>query len=181
VESVVEVETRPDRVVVKAVVDTPLGALAKHVEVLADRVVLRYGFGDWGTRPGGSVRTGIVTLDPASFGPELNLTCASGGAPERFTADGTFDHGRSVSMLVSAAAGFGATDGRLTLDDGRVALDLDWRNDRAAALPLVTRREIEGRRFVRVACSLSEVDETSRPSAPLPDFALTLSARRLES
>lgn len=164
-------------------VPTALGPLTKRVVVGRDRVRLESDFSRWGERPAGSLRAGIVTLLPpehgGALGPELALTAAQGGAPERFEVRGECDHGAAVSPLVSARAAFGATDGRLVLDDGAVALDLAWDPARAAALPLLTVREIEGLRFVRLAFSLSEIDDTHRPGAPLPDFALELGARKL--
>ncbi len=174
-----EVDRRPDRIEVRAEVPTRLGGLTKRVTVFADRLALAYDLSRWGRRPLGSLRTGILTLRPEGFGPELAVTCASGGAPERHPVTGDCDHGRSVSALISACAAFGASDGRLMVDDGRIALEVSWPMHETAALPLLTYRRIAGKRFVRIAFSLAEIDETHRPGAPLRDFRLTLGARRI--
>ena len=167
--------------VVVGVVETPLGPLAKEVHVLADRVELVYRFSAWGERPLGSLRTGMVTLHPEGFGKELAVTCANGGVPERIPvpADCECDHGRSVSSLVSARSVFGATDGRVLLDDGEVGLELTWPQERTAALPMLTVEHVREKRFARVAFSLAEFDETHRPGAKLRDFRLGLRARRM--
>ena len=46
----------------------------------------------------------------------------------------------------------------------------------AAVLPLLSSRTVDGRRWCRLSFSLSEVDETHRPGAPLRDFRLELAA-----
>ncbi|MEW6072271.1 MAG: glycoside hydrolase family 57, partial [Planctomycetota bacterium] len=173
------VDRRADRLEVHAVVPTALGPLAKRVTLFADCLELRYGFSAWGERPLGSLRTAILTLLPENLGEDLTITCANGGAPETFRVNEECDHGASVSPLVSATAAFGATDGELRLDDGRIGLELAWRPEEAAALPLLTHQRIGGKRFLRIAFSLSEVDETHRPGAPLRDFRLTIRGRRL--
>jgi len=173
------VERHPDRVEVVARVETALGTLVKRVDVYADSVELSYGLSGLGERPLGSLRTGILTLCPESFGPELALTCASGGDPERLPVGDACDHGRSVSALISAGGALGASDGKLSLDDGRISLELCWPMSEAAALPLFTCQSIEGKRFLRIAFSLGEVDETHRRGAPLYDFRVSVRARRI--
>lgn len=168
-----------DRVEVVCDVPTSLGPLRKSVVVFARHVELRYSFSSWTERPLGSLRTGFVTLRPASFGENLAVTCANGGEPERFVVRDDCDHGRSVSPLISAGAAFGATDGTLAIDDGRVGLELSWPQWKSAALPLLTCKDVGRERFVRVAFSLSEIDETHRPGAPLHDFELAIRPRRL--
>jgi len=163
---------------VSAVVPTALGPLAKTVAIGPDHVELGLGLAAWGERPLGSVRTAIVTLLPEMSGAGLCLETCNGGAREVFAVDAECDHGGSVSPLVSAGAGFGATDGRILLRRGETLLELAWEPSACAALPLLTCREVEGKRLVRVAFSLSEVDETHRPGARLYDFCLTLRARK---
>ena len=174
-----EVEVLEDRIEVRAEVPTGAGALRKTVTVLADSVRLEYAFSRLGQRPAGTLRAGFVTLLPGGLGDPLFVRCANGGAKERFEVTGDFDHGAPVSPLVSARAVLGATDGTLELEDGRRMLELSWPNWRAAALPLLSARSIGAKRLVRVAFSLAELDETLRPGAPLTDFSMTLSARRL--
>jgi len=170
---------RADHVEVAATIATSLGGLPERVRVFDDRVELSYGLSHWGERPIGSIRAAFVTLLPDAWGETLYVTCANGGAPERLRLDGDFDHGAAVSSLVSARAAFGATDGCITIDDGRVALELAWRPERIAALPLLSCRRIGSRRFVRLALSLGELDETLVAGAPLRDLDVTLRARRI--
>ena len=172
------VERRPDRVRVRATVATELGPLAKQYDVFADRVELSIELSGLGERPQGSVRTAITTLLPGALGPGLAITCANGGTAERFPLTGDCDHGASVSPIVSAGATFGATDGTLVVDDGRHGFELVWPNWSVAALPLLTCKNLEGGRFVRLSFSLAELDETRRPGAPLRDFRLTIRPRR---
>lgn len=174
-----QVERRGDRVFVWGEVATALGALGKRVAVFADHVEIAYGLAALGKRPLGTLRTGIITLIPESFGPDLVLECANGGARERFPMREACDHAASVSTLVSASAALGATDGRLALDDGAIEVELSWCKERAAALPLLTLQPVSGKRFVRIAFSLAEIDETHRPGASLRDFELAIRARRI--
>jgi hypothetical protein len=139
--------------------------------------VIAWGFAAWGERPQCSLRCGFVTLNPEVLGDALTLACAQGGAPERFRVLEPCDHGKSVSTLISAGAAFGATEGRLALDDGARALELSWDQAQAPALPLFTFQRVGEKRFLRVAFSLSEIDETHREGAPLRDFRLTIRAR----
>ncbi len=172
------VDRQPRWIDVEASVATRLGSLAKRVRVKADRVELLYRLSRWKERPVGSLRTAFVTLDPAAFGgADVEIVCASGGEPERFAVRGPCDHAGAVSSLVSARAAFGATDGRLLVEGPRASLELAWDPGRAPALPLVSHREVDGRRMLRIAFSLSEIDDTHRPGAPLYDFELALIPR----
>ena len=180
-------KTRPrirvfsDRIEVLGQIETPLGSIPKCFRVFADHVELGYGFSKLGERPTGVLRTGFLTLHPDGLGEHLSLCCENGGPRERFEIQGDFDHGASVSPLVSSRALFGATAGRLELDDGETSLEISWPNWKSAALPLLTARRVRDTRFIRLAFSLAEVDETCRPGAPLYDFQFALSARRLSA
>ena len=83
--------------------------------------------------------------------------------------------------MVSAGTAFGATGGWLRLDDGRRGLEATWDPARCAALPLLTVRRIGERRFVRLAFSVAEIDETQREGARLRDFELTVRGFRAGS
>src|SRR5262249_58387500 len=115
-----------------------------------------------------------LTLLEGTLGRMLWVTCANGGARERFPLSGECDHARGVSALITATTAFGATDGSLAIDDGHAGFEVSWPNDEAAALPLVTARTVAGKRFVRIVFSLSELDETHKPGAPLADFRLSI-------
>lgn len=168
------VEVKRGRVVVTAEVPTALGPLPKRISVGRDEVALHHGFSAWGTRPPGSLRTGIATLSPPAFPGGLEALCASGGPPERFAVEGEFDHGAGVSPVVSSRAAFGATDGSFRLRGEQAGVEFRWDPSSCAALPLLAHRWIDGQRWCRVSFSLGEVDETARPGAPLLDFELVL-------
>ena len=169
------VEVTDGRVVVTATVPTALGPLPKRIVVGCEQVALRYGFSAWGERPMGSLRTGITTLSPPAFRGALEARCASGGPPERFPVEGEFDHGAGVSPVVSSRAAFGATDGEFRLLGETAGVVFRWAPSRCAALPLLAHRRVDGERWCRVSFSLGELDETTRPGAPLLDFELVLS------
>jgi hypothetical protein len=178
------IDERDDAIDVVAEVPTPLGALVKRVRIMSDSIAIFFGFAALGERPAGTLRTGHVTLLDGGFGAQLALVCANGGPPERFglplqgEPNAEFDHGASVSPLVSARTALGATEGTLTLDDGAIALDVNWCQSRVAALPLASQRFVDGKRFVRISFSLAEIDETFRPGARLHDFELEIRGRR---
>ncbi len=168
-----EVEELAHCVVVRTSVPTALGPLPKEVRAYAHRLEIRYGFSAWGTRPRATLRTGMLTLLDGALGDELWVSCANGGPRERMRV-GECDHTRSVSSLVSANAAFGATDGAIGLDDGRRGFEVSWPQERAAPLPLLVCRSVAGKRFTRLVFSLSELDETHRPGAPLHDLHLSI-------
>lgn len=169
------VERTPCWIDVSAEVETALGPLAKRVRAKRDAVELSFGFAAWGRRPVGSLRTAVVTLDPETFGgPGVEVVCASGGEPERFAVEGACDLGAAVSPLVSARGAYGATDGRIRVEGPRAGLELAWDPTLAAPLPLVSHHEVDGRRMLRIALSLSEVDDTHREGAPLYDLRVEL-------
>ena len=69
--------------------------------------------------------------------------------------------------------------GAWRIPTGAIALDLSWPAGAAAALPMLTAKPVEGRRFLRLVFSLAELDETYREGAPLYDFRLAARARRV--
>lgn len=169
-----EVDAAGGRVTVSSSIPTPLGVLRKSITLTADELLLNYDFSGWSERPLGSTRLAFITFEPDAFEQDIWITTACGGIPESFPIDSEFDHGSSVSPLVSARAAFGASDGRLRIDDGNRGVQLTWRPDLTAAIPLVTHRMVAGRRFLRVAFSLGEIDETTRSGGRLPSFQLSI-------
>ncbi len=169
-----EVEELAHCVSVRARVPTACGPLPKEVRVHAQRIELCYGFSAWGTRPRASLRTGVLTLLEQAFGDELWVSCANGGPRERMRLAPDFDHARADPERGSACAAFGASDGWIAIDDGRIGFEVSWPQEEAAALPLLTCRRVGGKRFVRLQFTLAELDETCRPGAPLHDFRLSI-------
>lgn len=172
-----EIDSRPGRVTLTASVPTPFGPVTKRLTLTEAELVLAYDLSAWSERPLGSTRLGFITFEPTAFGDDVCITSACGGPPESFPLVGEFDHGASVSPLVSARAAFGASDGLLSVDDGQRGIELQWSPEVAAALPLVTHRVVAGRRFLRVAFSLGEIDETVRPGRVPDSFQLAIRPR----
>ncbi|MFQ5674443.1 MAG: hypothetical protein ACE5G1_00980 [bacterium] len=89
---------------VSGTVETPFGTVEKRVTVFLERpqIELEYAF-DWHTLPNGSLRLGMITVNPKAFDAESLHYCASnGGKPEKFQLKGiSFDHGSPISFLVS--------------------------------------------------------------------------------
>jgi len=170
-----EVEELAHCVRVQARVPTRLGPLPKEVRVYAQRLELRYGFSAWGTRPRGSLRAGALTVLEGALGDELWVSCANGGPRERMRLTQDFDHARADPRHGSSAgAAFGATDGWIAIDDGRIGFEVSWPQEEAAALPLVTFRRVGAKRFVRLWFTLAELDVTQRGGATLHDFRLSI-------
>jgi hypothetical protein len=82
---------------------------------------------------------------------------------------------------VSASAALGGGDGSLALTRDDLTLELRWDVTGCPALPMLTCSEVAGRRLMRLAFSVSEVDETHSPGAALRDFQLSIQPRRRSS
>lgn len=163
---------------VRTEVPTAMGPLGKELVLEDERLTLSVDFSAWGERPAGSLRTAILTLHPELVDEGLWIECRNGGLPERFEVRPPCDHGRGTSPFVSASAAFGASEGPLVLHTVHGSLALEWDRTLCAALPLLTCVEVDGRWLTRLSFSLSEMDDTHRAGARLPErFSLTLTPR----
>lgn len=151
---------------------TTLGLVEKRVFVGRDSLRVGWDFTGLSERPAGSVRLGMVTLMDQAFGERLFVTTVNGGARERYPIAGSIDQTASVSPVVSSKGGFGATDGRLVLDDGDHGVELLWDPTRTPVMPLLQHEPIGERRFCRVSLSLAEQDDTFKEGGVLPAFEL---------
>ncbi|MEL7640490.1 MAG: hypothetical protein AAGU21_12680 [Solidesulfovibrio sp.] len=143
-----------------------LGGLRKAVTAsrTAPRLDIVYDYTS--QRPlAGSLRLFHVTLPPGAFDPgSLYYRAAQGGPPETFPLAGQdVDHGRAVSFLVSAGQGVGASDGVVDIGDRDKFLRARVVTPGVRPLALVTCRQDEEGLFCRLAFSILETDETSRP------------------
>jgi len=159
-------EDPPGAVHVRARVATELGTLAKEVRVHAHRLELAYGFGELGPVPHPRVRVGFLTLLEDAFRAPLWVSCANGGARERWALPA--DPGAPLELVL------GATEGWLAVDDGRVGLDLSWTLADAPALPVIECRSVAGRGRVRLSFLLRDDPEPRARPAPLRDFRLSV-------
>jgi hypothetical protein len=155
------------------------GVLVKEIAMHLNSSRLRFTYCFEGMkRPLGVVRVGKMTLFSDSMTLPLRLRCHNGGAQmEEFVLDERVGHGQAVSSLVSSQSGLGATQGELSIcgADGR-GVAFSWLPDRCAALPMLTHEEHHGKHFTRLAFSLSELDDTSRPGGHLLPFSLDVTA-----
>ncbi|MEW5802151.1 MAG: glycoside hydrolase family 57 [bacterium] len=163
-------------------VPTPLGPVCKRVRVfhISPRVELEYKL-DWEAMPPGSLRAGHITLNPAAFERStLFYRTHNGGHEwERFTLSGYpagfqpgipsghqsgqgFDHGKSVSFLVSASQGLGLTSGVVELGDEQRSIRIEVDKTAAALIGLITYRPVGDTCFYRLSLSAGEMDETRR-------------------
>lgn len=182
VEPHVSVDNVTGAVTVSCAIDTELGAVRKSLRACprSRSVTLDYDL-DWPQLPLGTLRLGFVTVHPDAFDRSaLWIETENGGGPERFELDGTtVDHGAPASAQVSARAGFGATEGRITIGDHKRQLTLTLDHAKGSAVPLLVHRNVEDTFFCRLAFSLREIDDTLRPEERHPGllrFRMTVSA-----
>jgi hypothetical protein len=163
---------------VSATIPLGNGTLEKTIaiDLQAERVRLAYDFREF-ERPLGIVRVGIVTLLPEFFSSPLTVRCVNGGhEAETFALDQEVNHGLAPSTLVSSTAAFGATDGRVEIEDGAGhTLVLSWNPAECAAIPMLKHRRAGERHLTRFSFSLSELDDTSRAGGRLLPFSVELS------
>ncbi|MEW6380728.1 MAG: glycoside hydrolase family 57 [bacterium] len=156
---------------ITGVVQTPLGAVSKRVRLFLEAPLLDLEYRlDWKATPPGSLRLGHVTLNPAAFERStLFYRTHNGGCEwEQFNLTGGrgFDHGKSVSFLVSASQGLGLTAGAVELGDRRQSLRVEVDKAAAALIGLITYRPVGATFFYRLSLSAREIDETRRGTQP---------------
>ena len=171
-------ESDPDAVQVATVIGTALGPVEKRYRILRHEPELALDLVlHWPEVPRGLLRLGFVTLNPAAFDRRsLAYACHNGGrvADRHGLSQGEVEHGRPVSLLVSAGTALGVTEGRFEIGDDRHRLCISFNRGAAALVGQVTCRSVAETYFAQVAFSAAEVDDTSRavqedePRLPLP-------------
>lgn len=156
---------------VRAAIQTPLGPVLKTWRLFPSerRLELELELA-WGELPHGSLRLGHITLLPEAFHREsLFFRTRNGGrVDETFPLAGrAVEHGAHATFLVSASQGLGMTSGRVDLGDRRRGVRVEVDKQAAAAIGLITYREVGGSFFCRLSLSVREMDETCRPQAGL--------------
>jgi hypothetical protein len=81
-------------------------------------------------------------------------------------AKDNFDHGETVSSLISANHALGITNGIVEIGDRNKSIVVNFDKSKASLIGLVSYRLIRGLPFARLSLSMREVDDTSR-SEPL--------------
>ena len=173
------IRMRGTELLISATIPLAKGSLEKTIaiELETERVKLAYDFQQF-ERPVGIVRVAIVTLLPESFSLPLTVHCVNGGREsESFQLDREVNHGLAPSTLVSSTAAFGATDGRVEIEDSAGhRLVLSWNPAACAAIPMLKHRRAGEQHLTRFSFSLSELDDTSRAGGRLMPFCIQLSA-----
>lgn len=149
-------------------IETPKGPIEKtlrfhHAKPQIDFDLL-FHWADWGK---GSLRLGHVTLLPSAIDfSKIFLTTHNGGKDfETFSLAGqNVEHGAPVSFLVSAAHGFGMTEGWAEIGDDKNRLRLTVDRTTAPLLGLLTHKILKGGVFCQMALSALELDDTRKPT-----------------
>jgi hypothetical protein len=162
---------------ISAMIPLAEGTLEKTItiDVKNERVKLTYDFQQL-ERPLGIVRVGIITLLPESLVLPLAVRCVNGGPEvELFPVNQEVNHGYPASTLVSSTAAFGATDGRLMIEDARSRkLVFSWNPADCAATPMLKHQWAGDRHLTRVSFSLCELDDTACAGGRLMPFSVEL-------
>ena len=153
-------------VIVSATIDTPKGAIEKHLRFSASvpRVEfdLLFHWEDWSK---GVLRLGHFTLLPDAFDKkQLMFATTNGGGREKFALAGCHvDHGAPVSFLVSSSHGLGMTEGWAEIGDGKTNLRIEVDRVTAPLLGLLTYRPSGDKLFCQLQLSALELDDTRKP------------------
>ena len=93
--------------------------------------------------------------------------------------DQDFDHGRSLSFLISAQHAVGITGGCFEFGDKAKTLRISFDRSQAVLPGLVTHQKVGASHFTRLALSAREVDDTSQPASLALGFEAKISASRV--
>jgi len=152
---------------VSSLVRTPLGDVEKIWRLDPEKGTLELVYHlAWADSPAtGSLRLGHITLIPEAF-DERSLyygTHNGGWTAERFPLDDmTVDHGKPVSLFLSASRAIGITEGAVQIGDAHRSLHVHIDKTQSALIGLVTKRRVGNQCFCRLSLSAREVDDTSR-------------------
>ena len=154
-----------EAVIVSGALETSQGPITKVITIhrRSPRIDIDFRL-DWPKMPIGLLRLGYVTLNPSTFNRQrLVFSCCNGGfVPDEFpVGEHEFDHGRSVSYLVSANAAVALSDGRINIGDDRYRLVVECDRTLAAMVGLVKYKPIGHTYFFSFCFTAGEVDDTA--------------------
>ena len=155
---------------VSANIKTQLGTIKKKwtIDMANGSLTLSYIL-NWPQKVIGSMRLGNITIMPETFNiKKLTYQVKNGGNfYEKFNLfeKKYFDHGRTVSSLISANQAIGITDGTVNLCDNNKSINLTINKSQAALVGLVSHIKIKDKVFSRLSFSAREVDDTSQASS----------------
>lgn len=160
--------------IVESEVETDCGKIVKQITLNGEGLSLRFLFPNW-KMPFGTVRVGTMTLLPEAFSGELMLRARNGGKDdESFLLNEECFHSTSVSTLVTASAGLGASSGQVFIGDNKMGLNFSWLPSECAVFPMLYNKKSIPASLTRLMFSLSELDETAKPGGVIPEFSLLI-------
>ena len=167
----------PDRLSIKAKIPLPIGPIEKTVTIYMKEPRIDLSWQPlYFNQALAVLRMGHITLNPEAFcRDQLFFASHNGGRdletyyPPRGCA---IEHGRPVSFLVSASQALGLTEGLVVLGDDKNRILIRTDKAAAAALGMITFKDIIDSWFCRFSFSLQEFDDTSKTGLPasLIDF-----------
>ncbi len=120
---------------------------------------------NWPEVSKGSFRLGYITLLPNTFDKKslYYRTCNGGKEPEKFEIpEGiSFNHGETVSTLISANQALGTTNGIVEIGDKNKRIIIKFDKSDSALISLVSHVKIDKLYFTRLCLSLREIDDTA--------------------
>jgi hypothetical protein len=154
------------------------GVINKRMHFHGDRRCIDFDITfEWESWEPGSLRLGHFTLLPDAFRLDrLRFATNNGGGRESFSLTGQhFDHGNSVSFLVSSSVGLGMTEGWLEIGDDKTKLRIEVDRSCAPLLGMIIHRPARRHAdssslFCQVQLSASELDDTRKPSPYRPGY-----------
>lgn len=160
----VTVSEEPDGLVVEGEISTPLGILKKTLVIAAEvpEIKVSYHF-FWPTCPAGSLRLGVLTLNPDHFDPKslFYRTHNGGFQAETFSLDAPVNHAAPVSSLVSSSQGVGMTSGVIEVGDQQHTVLVSLENNHPGVIGQVYFQPVNDSYLCRILFSAMEVDDTA--------------------
>ena len=161
-----QINTLEKGIEIECEIETIQGTVNKKwtINNLTNTVSLSYEL-NWPQVSKGSFRFGYITLLPSVFDKKslYYRTCNGGQDPEKFEIpEGiSFNHGETVSTLISANQALGTTNGVVEIGDKNKKIIIKFDKSDSALISLVSHVKIGALYFTRLFLSLREVDDTA--------------------
>ena len=165
-----------DKVIIKGIIKSSIGSITKTWIVDDSNSTLKLILNlDLPHSTLGTLRVGYITLNSNSFDQQSLYYASNNGGlyKEKFDLKTDFDHGKPVSLLVSANQAVGATSGEIEIGDKDRGILVRFDQSSAALIGLVSHQNIKESHLTRLALSIRELDDTSKPS-PIEDLNLEI-------
>jgi len=141
-----------------------------------EQIIMQYRFLNWGKEKMIARVGNFIFLEEGFEGPMFYKTTSGGVNSEVFPIDRVCDHTQPISSLISSTTCIPSTTGELIMGGESNALLFSWDMAQAAALPMLVNKKSHNASFTRLTFSLSEIDDTSKNQAHLPDFEIKISS-----